>query len=115
MSLFNDFKIKYPQDNFFNLKRTEDISTIYHNEYVGNIDSENNYWCEAPIGFKIKCDYIMGIFGKDFGIAVGVLPNNNYRIIYKHPDSIPTQLKELGLSIDKEYSESEISNIISLI
>ena len=63
MGFVDKFLANKPEDKFFNLKRKEDISTIYHDEYKEHHE-DLDYWCGVPVGFPVDCDKILGIFGQ---------------------------------------------------
>lgn len=113
-----DFRKKYPEGNFFNLKRSEDISTIYHQEYEGRVEGDMNYWCLPPAGFKHHCDFILGVFGESAGLAIGVRSfqgKQSYIVLTRNDDSFPELLKDCGVKPNHPYTEAEISNIAGVI
>lgn len=112
------FKNKKPKDNFLNLRRSEDISTVYHQEYVGKIEGDMDYWCEPPSGFRHDCDYILGVFGQQVGLAIGVIEKLNsysYTLLTKTDDGFPQILSECGILPFHPYGEKEIKEIIEMI
>ena len=115
-SFMGSFQQNKPQDNFFNLRRKEDISTIYHQEYLGDSEGLSDYWCEPPVGFKHRCDYIIGIFRDKVGLAIGVSQsggNKFFTVLVKNPTDVPRYLIDYGIKHLFPYSENEINDIIN--
>ncbi len=118
LSFAEAFKNNKPKDNFFNLRRTEDISTIYHQEYLGKVEGDMSYWCEPPTGFRHDCDYILGVFGELFGLAIGVIEKpsgNSYTLLTKNKEKFPTALTECGITPFTPYGEVDIDNIVNMV
>lgn len=112
------FKNNKPKDNFLNLRRSEDISTVYHQEYLGKVEGDMDYWCEPPTGFRHDCDFILGVFGEEFGLAIGVIvksTGNNYMLLTKNADKFPSTLIECGVEPFVPYGEKEINDIVAMV
>lgn len=117
MGFVDKFLANNPEDMFFNLKRKEDISTIYHDEYKEHHE-DLDYWCNAPVGFPVECDKILGIFGPGGAVAAActkVGKNWTFKLIKKNKQGLPDLLKQLDYEFDKEYPESELATIECMI
>ena len=113
MGFVDKFLANKPEDKFFNLKRKEDISTIYHDEYKEHHE-DLDYWCGVPVGFPVDCDKILGIFGPGGAIAVACTQLNGtwtFKLIKKNKQGLPDLLVQLGYEFDKEYPEEDLATI----
>ena len=118
LTFVEEFKNNKPQDAFINLKRTEDISTIYHQEYRGGVDVDMDYWCKPPVGFKHKCDLILGVFGERHALAIAVDLNNDnpvYKVLAKNNETFSKDLLAMGIAPMQPYTDVEIVEIVELI
>ena len=117
MGFVDKFLVNNPEDKFFNLKRKEDISTIYHDEYKEHHE-DLDYWCDVPVGFPVDCDKILGIFGPGGAIAVACTQLNGtwtFKLIKKNRQGLPDLLVQLGYEFDKEYPEEDLASIECMI
>lgn len=117
MAFVDKFLRNKPEDVFFNLKRKEDISTIYHGEYE-NYHDGLDYWCKAPVGFAVDCDYILGIFGPGGAVAVACTKLNGkwtIKLIKKNKQGLPDILTQIGYEFDKDYDEDDLAIIENMI
>ena len=108
---------EYPKDKFFNLKRSEDLSTIYHGEFVGGAE-EQVYWAEPPHGFRYNADILIAVIGNTAAIAIACVKKGaswEYMLIRKKHDYIPKALAEHGFEYEVPYGEEEILTAVSLI
>lgn len=117
MSFVDKFLRDKPEDKFFNLKRKEDISTIYHGEYLEHHE-DLDYWCTKPAGFAVDCDYILGIFGPGGAVAAACTRLNGkwtFKLIKKNKQGLPDLLVQLGYEFDKEYPDDDLAIIENMI
>lgn len=116
-SYAKEFMGKCTQDKFFNLKRTEDASTIFHGELIGGADSDLNYWCEPPAGFMGSTDeYLLVIFGKFASIVLGCKKGaDEYRVLLKNGANFPKVLRNGGFEPNTYYPEVDLPDILRLI
>lgn len=111
-------KENYPKDRFFNLKRNEDLSTIYHGEFKGGFECNLNYWAEPPIMFRTNCELLIAVIGNTDAMAIAADKVDGvyqYKIVRKHPGKLSDKLAEAGFEIDTPYSNDEIVYAISLV
>ena len=108
---------KHKKDCFFNLKRPEDASTLYHGELLGGADSELNYWCEPPAGFHSGLDEtLLVIYGARASIILGCKQNEDqYRVLIKNKANFPKVLRDGGYEPNTYYPETDVGDIIRLI
>lgn len=104
------------KDNFFNLKRVEDASTIYHGELKGGANPELSYWCEPPAGLFGDDEYILVVYGPKASIMLGCKKDSaKYRILIKNPQNFPKVLRDGGFNPNEYYPEMDIPDILRLI
>ena len=115
-SYVKEFLERHPKDQFFNLKRTEDASTIFHGELIGGADEALNYWCEPPIGFCTEDEFILAIYGNRASIVLGCKRDaDQYRILIKNPGNFPKVLRDGGFEPNQYYPEMDVPDITRLI
>lgn len=116
---FADYvKDNYPKDKFFNLRRNEDLSTIYHGEFKGGFEGDLNYWSEPPIGFRTNCELLIAVIGFTDAMAIAadkVDGEWKYKIVRKQPGKLSEKLNSAGFELDTEYNEQDIAYAISLV
>lgn len=117
-SYAREFMAKKQKDNFFNLKRAEDASTIFHGELIGHSDAGVDYWCEPPHGFAGDCDIILVVFGLKASIILAVNKVDGvdtYTVTIKNPKNFPKVLRDGGFNPNVPYPEMDVADIIRLV
>lgn len=117
-SFADEFCITKQKDYFYNLKRIEDASTIFHGELVGANPLAEDYWCEPPAGFFYKCEIMLVVYGTKASVVLAVNKVNggeSYSVVIKNPNNFPKVLRDGGFEPNTPYPETDISDIIRLI
>lgn len=117
MSFVDKFLKDNPKDTFMNLKRKEDISTIYHGEYAEHHEGLD-YWCDVPVGFAIDCDVILGLFGPGGAVACTCTRLNgvwSFKLLKKNRQGLADILVKSGFDFDTVYEENKLAQIDMLI
>lgn len=117
-SFADDFCLTKKKDYFYNLKRIEDASTIFHGELVGSNPLAEDYWCEPPIGFFYNCEIMLVVYGSKASVILAVnktAGGENYSVVIKNPNNFPKVLRNAGFEPNKPYPEMDVADIIRLI
>lgn len=117
MSFVDNFIKTKPEDNFCNLKKVEDLSTVYHGEYKSYSEGLD-YWAKPPVGFSVDCDVLLGLFGENGAVVVACTQINNQwkvKLIKKNGKDMPKALVNGGFKFNVEYEDSDLPFLEALL
>lgn len=105
------------EDKFINLKRAEDLSTVYHGEFKGGVEGLS-YWATPPAGFKHKADVLLGIIGLEHGLVLAASKTDckwTYNPIRAIGGSVDHVIEEYGYEFNHVYDEHEVHDLITVV